>query len=91
MNVETLYKCAGMGLEKNEVHLELNLERDVKGNKMGFYSSKRKTRDPRLSRARNLMVLEKMEVLKMPSSQSTDKTGLQESQVPEISRKVWSR
>jgi len=62
--------CTGRGWRKTEAHLEWNLERGVKGKKMGFYSRQRKTRDPLLSGVGNLMVVEKMTVLKVLSPQS---------------------
>ncbi|GAB0204007.1 hypothetical protein GRJ2_002866300 [Grus japonensis] len=75
-----------------KAHLELTLERDIKGNKKGFYtyiSSKRKMRENvglLLNGAGDLVTqdMEKTEVLNAAfASVFTSKTGLQESQVPE--------
>lgn len=76
---DTVLVCS-YEVRKTEVHLELNLENDVKGNKVGFYSSKRKTRNLLLGVARDLMTKdkEKMELLKIPSSVLPDKTVLQD-------------
>ena len=85
-----------MGLGK----LELNLSRDVKGNKKGFYkyvNSKRKSRENmglllngEGEQATNDM--EKTEVLNaFFASVFTGKMSLQECQIPEISGKVRSK
>ncbi|KAK4806831.1 hypothetical protein QYF61_005627 [Mycteria americana] len=90
---------------RNEVRqakdqVELNIARDGKDNKKGFYryiSRKGKTREnvgPLLNEMGDLVTqdMEKAEVLNVSfASVFTSKTGLQESQVPEPRGKVWSK
>ena len=80
--------------------MELNLARDVKDNKKGFYKyigNKRKTREnvgPLLNKTRDLVTqdIEQAEVLTaFFVSVFTSKTGLQGSQVPETKGKDWSQ
>jgi len=80
-------------MRKAKAHLELNLARDVKNNKKGFFnylSSKRKARDnvgPLLNEAGILMTedAEKAELLNVFfASIFSAKAGRQESQVPEV-------
>ncbi|KAJ7424018.1 rna-directed dna polymerase from mobile element jockey-like [Pitangus sulphuratus] len=86
-------------VRKAKAYLELNLARDDEDNK-GFYKyigDKRKTREsvgPLLNGTGTLVTqdMEKAEVLNAAfASVFTSKTSLQEFQVPEIRRKVWSK
>ncbi|PKU42857.1 rna-directed dna polymerase from mobile element jockey-like [Limosa lapponica baueri] len=80
--------------------MELNLARDLKTNKKGFYkdmSNKRQTREnvgPLHNEMDNLVTedMEEAEVLNaFFASVFTSKTNLWESQVPETRRKGWSK
>ncbi|KAK4807239.1 hypothetical protein QYF61_024359 [Mycteria americana] len=96
---------ADFGLFRDEVrkakaYLELNLARDVKDKKNGFYKYTRDKRKARenvgslLNGAGALVTqdMEKAEVLNaLFASVFTSKTSLQESQVPETKGKVWSK
>ncbi|GAB0210235.1 mitochondrial enolase superfamily member 1 [Grus japonensis] len=85
---------------KAKAHLELNLAREVKDNKKGFFkyiSSKRKTREnvgPQLNEVGALVMehTEKAELLNAAfSSVFTAKAGPQESQTLEVGEKVWRK
>ncbi|GAB0204864.1 mitochondrial enolase superfamily member 1 [Grus japonensis] len=85
---------------KAKAHLELNLARDVKDNKKGFFksiSSKRKTREnvgPLLNEVGALVTedTEKTELLSAAfASIFTAKAGPQESQTLEVREKVWRK
>jgi len=85
---------------KTKAHLELNLARDIKNNKKGFFnyiSSKRKGRDhvrPLLNEAGVLMTedAEKAELLNaFFASVFSAKAGPQESQAPEVKKKPTER
>ncbi|GAB0182598.1 mitochondrial enolase superfamily member 1 [Grus japonensis] len=85
---------------KAKAHLELNLARDVKDNKKGFFkyiSSKRKTREnvgPLLNEVGALVMedTEKAEILNaFFASVFTAKAGPQESQTPGAKKKVWRK
>ncbi|GAB0208674.1 hypothetical protein GRJ2_003333100 [Grus japonensis] len=87
-------------VRKAKAYQELNLERDVKGNKKDFskyIGDKRKAREnvgPLLNEAGDLVTqdMEKAEVLNTVfASVFTSKTSLQESQVPETRQKDWSK
>ncbi|GAB0206869.1 mitochondrial enolase superfamily member 1 [Grus japonensis] len=87
-------------VRKGKAQMELNLARDVKDNKKGFYkyiSDKRKARENvglLLNGAGALVTqdMEKSEVLNAAfASVYSSKTGLQESQVPETKAKGWSK
>lgn len=93
--------CVGRkGGRKANFHRELNLLKDVKGDKKGFYrytSSKSKSREtmgPLLDGAGN-RVIKDMEKMEVPQAFFalifTRKTSLQESQVHETSGKVWNK
>ncbi|KAK4810492.1 hypothetical protein QYF61_004272 [Mycteria americana] len=80
--------------------MELNLARDVKGNKKGFckyIGDKRKTREnvgPLLNGTGDLVTqdMEKADVLNaFFASVFTRKTSLQESHVPETKGRVWNK
>ncbi|KAK4816298.1 LOW QUALITY PROTEIN: hypothetical protein QYF61_014596 [Mycteria americana] len=74
---DTVQSCRDE-IMKAKAHLELNLVRNVKGNKKSFYST--------------LEDIEKPEVLNaFFVSIFTGKTSLQESQALETSGKVWSK
>lgn len=101
-NRKTLSEHEGIRFGKpKQTHLELNLVRDIRVNKKGFYryiNRKRRTEGntgPLLNGIRGLSRpkdMEKAEVLKVFFILVfTSKTGLQESQVPETSVKVQSR
>ena len=99
-NRETPSEHEGIRFGKlKQTHLELNAVRDIKINKEGFYryiSSKRRTKRntvplPSGIRYLTTKVMEKAEVLKVFLILAfTSNTGLQESQVFEISLKVQS-
>jgi len=83
---------------KAKVHLELNLARDVKGNKKSFFkyiSSKRKTRDNAGLLLNEVGVLvtedaEKAELLNaFFASAFSAKAGPQESQAPEVREEAY--
>ncbi|GAB0184039.1 mitochondrial enolase superfamily member 1 [Grus japonensis] len=85
---------------KTKAHLELNLARDVKDNKKGFFkyiSSKRKTREnvgPLLNEVGALVTedTEKVELLNaFFASVFTAKASCQESQTLEVREKVWRK
>jgi len=80
-------------VRKAKAHLELNLARDVKGNKKGFskyLSVKRKTREsmgPLLSGA-GALVTQDMANTEVLNAFFTSKTSLRESKAPEGVGKV---
>ncbi|GAB0207239.1 mitochondrial enolase superfamily member 1 [Grus japonensis] len=82
---------------KAKAHLELNLARDVKDNKKGFFkyiSSKRKTRGLLLNEVGALVTehAEKAELLNAAfASVFTAKAGPQETQSLEVGEKVWRK
>ncbi|GAB0195017.1 mitochondrial enolase superfamily member 1 [Grus japonensis] len=85
---------------KAKAHLELNLARDVKDNKKGFFkyiNSKRKTRENvglLLNEVGALVMgdTEKAELLNaFSASVFTAKAGPQESQTLEVGQKVWRK
>jgi len=85
---------------KSKAHLELNLTRDVKNNKKGFFnyiSSKRKARDnvgPLLNEAGALVTddTEKAELLNACfASVFTPKAGPQASQSLEVREEAWRK
>ncbi|PKU44228.1 rna-directed dna polymerase from mobile element jockey-like [Limosa lapponica baueri] len=78
-----------------KVHLELNLARDVKDNKKGFFkyiSSKRKTREKVGHWALVMEDTEKAELLNATfASVFTAKASPQESQILEVRERVWRK
>jgi len=87
--------CAEVQLGKLKAHLELNLVRDVKGNKKGFFKyigDKRKAREKvsLLLNGAGVPVTQDKEKAFFASVFSS-KASLQESQVPETRGKVWSK
>ena len=87
-------------MRKAKSHLELNLARDVKDNKKGFFksiSSKRKTRETvglLLNEVSALVTedTEKTELLSAAfASVFTAKAGPQDSQTLEVREKVWRK
>lgn len=93
---DTVQVCSN-GVRKAKAHLELNLARDVQGNKKGFsrcISSKKKDRENvgLLLNGRRELVTKDMEKAETLSVFSTSvligKSCLQKSQAPETRRKV---
>ncbi|GAB0208125.1 mitochondrial enolase superfamily member 1 [Grus japonensis] len=87
-------------MRKAKAHLELNVARDVKDNKKGFFkyiSSKRKTREnvgPLLNEVGALVTedTEKVELLNAAfASAFTAKASPQETQTLEVGEKVWRK
>lgn len=83
-------------IKKTKAHLQLNLARDVRGIKKGFYKyiiNKKKPRESvsLLLNVRKDPVMKATEKAKVFSTFFINKACFQESQNPENSGKVWSK